>query len=208
MKQWIDNGDLGQITKVTAFNCHHGALGDWFKAKPATPGEDWNWMTSLKHSGVGAFGDLGTHALDILLWWLGEAKSVTAQIDTVTNRYGCDESGQGLIRFAGGATGTLTAGWVDLADPVKYLVSGTKGLAANISGKLFIARDGQPFDLTKPETDLPAAAPHAFELFLDAINGKKTDVPLVTAPEAAYRSAVMEAMYDGANAGTWVTPKK
>lgn len=208
VKQLIDNGDLGRITKVTAFNCHSGALGDWFKAKPDTPGEDWNWLTSLPRSGVGAFGDLGTHALDILLWWLGDAASVTAQIDTVTNRYGCDESGQGLIRFASGTTGTLTAGWVDVADPVKYLVSGTKGHAANIGGKLFVARDGQPFDLSKPDTDLPAAAPHAFELFFDVLAGKKTDVPLVTASEAAYRSAVIEAMYDGANHNTWVSPKK
>jgi hypothetical protein len=45
--------------------------------------------------------------------------------------------------------------------------------------------------------------PHAFELFLDAVVGRP-DVPLVGAREAAYRSAVMEAMYCAARERTWV----
>ena len=43
------------------------------------------------------------------------------------------------------------------------------------------------------------------ELFLNAVNGKK--VPLVSAKEAALRSAVMEAMYKGAKSGVWVKPE-
>lgn len=40
----------------------------------------------------------------------------------------------------------------------------------------------------------------------DAISGRK-DVALVGVREAAYRSAVMEALYEGARMGTWVKPK-
>ena len=205
IKELITSGSLGRITKVTASNCHSGALGDWFKKRPDAPGEDWNWMTDVKQAGVGAFGDLGTHALDILLWWLGDAAKVTAQIDTVTNTYGCDESGQGLLRFANNATATLTAGWVDRADPVTYLVSGTEGMAAVVDGKLFVTKNGK-LDLSTPEVDLPPAAPHAFELYLDAAAGRTPAVPLVGAREAAYRSAVMAAMYKGAEAATWEKP--
>jgi predicted dehydrogenase len=39
--------------------------------------------------------------------------------------------------------------------------------------------------------------------FLDAASGKK-DVPLVTPDEAAYRSAVMEALYQSAAEQKWV----
>ena len=42
-----------------------------------------------------------------------------------------------------------------------------------------------------------------FELFLDAVQGK-TGVPLVTPQEAAVRSAVMEALYQGARQNSWV----
>ena len=205
IKQIIDAGGLGRVTKAYGSNCHGGALGNWFKAKPDAPHEDWHWMTEPARSGVGAFGDLGTHALDVLLWWLGDVTSATAQIDSVTNTYGCDESGQGLMRFKSGATATLTAGWADRADPVRYLVSGTDGYAAVINNQLFVSRDGK-FDATKPETDLPPAAPHAFELFLDTVSGHEPAVPLVTAREAAYRSAVMAAMYEGAKTDTWVKP--
>ena len=99
IKKLIDSGALGQITKATASNAHSGAIGDWFKKKPDARAEDWNWMTDVKQSGVGAFGDLGTHVLDILISWFGDVTRVTAQIDNVTNTYGCDESGQGLIRL-------------------------------------------------------------------------------------------------------------
>ncbi|MDB5327652.1 MAG: putative oxidoreductase [Phycisphaerales bacterium] len=205
IKKLIDSGALGQITKATASNAHSGAIGDWFKKKPDAPAEDWNWMTDVKQSGVGAFGDLGTHVLDILISWFGDVARVTAQIDNVTNTYGCDESGQGLIRFKSGVTATLTAGWVDVADPVRFLVSGTKGLAMVSNGKLYVTKDGK-FDLSTPHTDLPPAAPHAFELFLEAITDKTPAVPLVTVREAAYRSTVMAAMYEGAKNAKWVTP--
>ena len=36
----------------------------------------------------------------------------------------------------------------------------------------------------------------------------KEDVPLVSASEAAARSAVMEALYSGAETKQWVAPKK
>jgi len=211
IKSLLENGSLGRITKVWASNAHSGAIGNWFKKRPDAIHEDWNWMTQPSISGVGAFGDLGTHALDILLWWLGDVEKATAQIDNVTNTYGCDESGQGLMRFTNGATAALSAGWVDQVDPVQYLVSGTEGHAAIIKGQLFVTSKKQPtFDGTAAvrTAELPEKAGHAFELFLDAISGKTPAVPLVTAREAAYRSAVMEAMYAGAKNDTWVKPAK
>lgn len=211
VKDVIQKGNLGRITRVRGSNAHPGALGNWFKSKPDNFAEDWRWMADPKIAGVGGFGDLGTHALDILLWWMGDVKLATAQIDVVTNTYdGCDESGEGLMRFANGAIGTLAAGWVDPADPVKYLVSGTEGHAAVINGQLHLtSKKDTRFDgSTAVRTnEMPAQAPHAFELFIDALLGKELPVPLVGAREAAYRSAVMEAMYEGARSNTWVAPK-
>ena len=56
-----------------------------------------------------------------------------------------------------------------------------------------------------PEDQIPKGWLHAFELFLDAMAGK--DVPLVSAREAAYRSAVMEAMYEASRTQRWISPK-
>ncbi len=137
LRQEIEAGRFGTITRAEAWNCHAGALRDIFAAKPNEPALDWRWMADPKRAGCGAFGDLGTHLLDILMWLMGDVKAVTANIRPVINRYeGCDEAGQALIQFANGATGTLTAGWVDVANPVSLMISGTHAHAAVINGQL------------------------------------------------------------------------
>ncbi|MBX3000269.1 MAG: Gfo/Idh/MocA family oxidoreductase [Caldilineaceae bacterium] len=199
LKQEVEKGTFGKITRVRASNCHSGALGDWF-----TP--EWLWMTDPAQAGVGAFGDLGTHALDLLLWIFGGVDRVTATLGSAINRYGpgCDETGEALMIFESGVIGTLAAGWVDVADPITFEISGTEGHAYILDrSEVFIKSSHlEGADGKRAWTVLPTAWPHAFELFLDAVNG--ASVPLVDAHEAAYRSAVMEAMYMGAKEKSWV----
>ena len=132
---------------------------------------------------------------------------MTADVDVATGRYGdCDEYGEGLLRFENGAIGSLAAGWVDVAHPVNLILSGTEGHAHVAVGALYFqSTHVEGADGTEPWTRLPEAWPHAFELFLDALTGK--DVPLVSPQEAAVRSAVMEALYQGARTKQWVVPK-
>lgn len=206
LKQQLESGNLGRITRIRGSNCHGGSLGGWFDSKPDKPHEDWRWMADPTRSGCGAFGDLGTHSADILIWLMGPVESATALIDNVTPRYGgTDETGEGLLRFRNGAIGTLAAAWLDHANPVPLLVSGTEGHAAIINGQLHLVSKKEPsFDGSAPvrNSELPSPLPHAFELFFDRLAGK--DVPLVTASEAAYRNAVFDALYEGARTGTWV----
>ncbi len=198
LREQIRLGNFGQITRVRHSNCHSGSLGRWFDT-------EWLWMTDLAQAGVGAFGDLGTHSLDILMWLMGDVARVAVTMDTAVANYGpTDEFGEGLMVFANGVVGTLAAGWVDVQNPVTALVSGTEGHAYVCEDKVYFkssrveGADGQT-----PWTDLPAAWPHAFELYLDAITGGATD-RLVTAQEAAARSTVMEAMYTAARDVAWV----
>jgi len=201
LREQIQKGSFGKITRIRFSNCHSGALGDWFAT-------DWRWMADVKQAGVGAFGDLGTHVLDIAIWMLGEVESVTAQIDTAIERYaGCDEFGEGIMRFKNGVVGTLAAGWVDVSDPVKLEIAGTEGHAHVVSGKLYFKSehvDGA--DGESAWTDLPAERPHAFSQFFDAMTNKGAP-QLVTPQEAAYCCAVMEAFYAGDKSKAWVSPK-
>lgn len=201
LREQIGDGAFGRITRIRHTNCHAGSLKRWFDA-------GWLWMTDPAQAGVGAFGDLGTHSLDILLWLMGDVASATASLGVATGNYGdCDEYGEGLLRFESGVIGSLAAGWVDVAHPVSLVLSGTEGHAYVADGQLYLvsSRIGGA-DGTRPWTGLPEAWPHAFELYLDALNGKS--VPLVTAREAAVRSAVMEALYVGARTSRWVEPAK
>ncbi len=193
-------GHLGTVTRARMSNCHRGSLAGWFD-------EEWAWMADPKQAGVGAYGDLGTHGLDLLMWLLGDVTEATGVIQAVTGRYGeCDESGEGLLRFASGAAGTLAAGWVDLANPATLEVSGTEGHAAILKGDLYYtSKHVEKADGKTPWTDLPPALDPPLALFLDAVGGK-ADVPLVPVEEAASRVAVMEAIYQGAARRRWVKP--
>jgi predicted dehydrogenase len=198
LKGEIAKGNFGTITRVRGSNCHSGSLGGWFDT-------DWRWMADPKIAGVGAFGDLGTHKLDILMWLLGDVDSVTADVRSVTGRYGdCDETGEALIQFNNGVIGTLAAGWVDVDDPVQLLISGTEGHAVIVDGFLYYGSKKVPGTNSKdPYTKLPKALPVPMNQFLDAVAGAK-DQPLVPPREAAARVTVMEAMYKAARDRKWV----
>jgi predicted dehydrogenase len=198
LKNEIANGHFGKITRVRGSNCHSGSLGGWFDT-------DYRWMADPRIAGVGAFGDLGTHKLDILMWLLGDVDSVTAQVRSVTGRYGdCDECGEGMLRFQSGIIGTLAAGWVDVEDPVQLLISGTEGHASVVDNHLYYKSKHVPdADSKDPYTKLPQATKPPLHQFFNALAGA-TDQPLVRPSEAAARVGVMEAMYEGANHQKWV----
>jgi predicted dehydrogenase len=164
-------------------------------------------MADPKIAGVGAFGDLGTHKLDILMWLIGEVESVTANINVVTKRYGdCDETGEALIQFRNGVTGTLAAGWVDVDDPVQLLISGTEAHAAIVNDQLYYKnKKVTGADGKTPFKELPPGPRLPLHQFVDAVAGDKTQ-PLVTPREAAARVSVMEAMYTAARAHKWTKP--
>jgi predicted dehydrogenase len=197
----IRAGHMGTVTRARASVCHQGSLAGWFDT-------EWRWMANPKIAGVGAFGDLGTHGLDLLMWLLGPVRSVTADIAVVTGRYGdCDERGEGLLAFDSGAVATLAAAWVDVANPMSLMVSGTKGHAAIIDGQLYLKSDEiEGADGKTPWTALPPSPGHPLDLWLDAVGGR-TGLPLVGVDEAADACAVMEAMYAAARKRKWVAPK-
>ncbi len=196
----VQSGKLGQVTRVRVSNGHHGAIGGWFDT-------EWRWMADVAQAGCGAFGDLGAHVLDLMLWIMDgdPVEGCTGVIGEAIHKYGCDEFGEGLVRFKSGAAGVVAGSWVDRANPNFLEVSGTEGHASIGVGGFRLTSEN--FKDADGKSDYPLADeawPHAFDLFLDALRGK--DVPLVGAREAAYRSAVMEAIYQGAEQQAWVTP--
>jgi len=201
LRDAVQSGKLGKVTRIRVSNCHHGAIGGWFDT-------EWRWMADLEQAGCGAFGDLGAHVLDLMLWIMdGDAvEGCTGVIGSAIDKYGCDEFGEGVVRCNSGAAGVVAGGWVDRANPNFLELSATEGHAAiGIHGLLLASPNFDDADGHHPYELPDEAWPHAFDLFLDALRGK--DVPLVGAREAAYRSAVMEAIYQGAEQRKWVAPR-
>lgn len=193
LKKQVETGAFGKITRVRGSNCHNGSLQRWFD-KP-----DWRWMADPKIAGVGAFGDLGTHSLDILMWMFGDINAITADIKVVTGNYGdCDESGEALMKFKSGITGTLAAGWVDAGNAMPLYISGTDAEA-------FILFDRIVFMNRRQVNELPDPLPPPMEQFIMAVSGKSVPT-LVKAREAAARVSVMESAYKGAAQQAWTKP--
>ncbi len=191
LKKLVDEGFFGQITRVRASTCHSGALGGWFDG-------EYRWMADRSQAGVGAFGDLGTHALDLLMLLFGDVTTVTGVLSPGTKRYpGCEELGEALLRFENGAIGTLTASWDDVADPIRLQVCGTKG-HATLGAKLLVSGPEGNFE----EVEVGPAVSAGFGAFLDHIEGKMAE--LVSPREAAKRDRVMDSIYKAAEKQTWV----
>jgi len=202
LKEKVAKNAFGTITRIRGCNCHSGALGGWFDT-------EWQWMADPKQAGVGAYGDLGTHSLDLILWLIPhQVTRGTATISMGTSRYpGCDEYGEGVFVFDNGMIASLAAGWDDVSNPVSLEICGTEGHATIVNDQLYFMSKHVPgSDDKKAWTELPAAWPIPLEQFIEALNGKKA--PLISADEAAYRCAVMEALYKGANAKAWVEPSQ
>jgi predicted dehydrogenase len=206
LREQVAKGAFGRITHAAASNCHGGSLGGWFDEKPGNVAETWRWMADPRIAGVGAFGDLGTHSLDILMWLLGPVDSVSAEVRVVTGRYGdCDETGTALLKMKDGVVATLVAGWVDVANPVTLQIAGTEGHAVVVQGQLFFESKKVPGSkLAEPVTGLPPGPKHPLQQWVDAVAGAAGQ-PLVTPREAAERVVAMEAAYESARTGRWTS---
>jgi predicted dehydrogenase len=205
LRDEIGAGNFGTVTRVRVLLAHSGALDGWFDDR-------WRWMADPCQAGFGAFGDVGTHAVDLLRWLLADTSpvtKVTATVGAVIDKYpGCDEFGQGLLVLEDGTQGSVAAAWTDRAAPVHVEVAGTCGYAELANGQLRYQSERVPdADGSRPWTALPDPLPHAFDLYLDALAGTQ-DVPLVSVWEAADRVAVMDAMYTSARCGSWLAPSR
>ena len=199
VRELIQDGSLGKITRLRLSNVHRGALEGWFD-------EEWRWMANLDQAGVGAFGDLGSHVFDLLLWFMegDRPRSCTGYIDKILARYpGCDEYGEGMVVFDSRAVATVAGGWVDRANPNQVEVSGTNGHVRVTNNELFVSIPDRDIDGSRPWTDLPEDHKHPVEQFFDAVAGEQ-NLPLISALEAARVNRLVSAIYRAHEKNSWV----
>jgi predicted dehydrogenase len=85
----------------------------------ADPGLLWSWRLKRKEAGLGTLGDLTVHLVSLARALVGEIESLTAMVDTVyaeralpgggAAKVENDDIAHALVRFAGGARGTLAS---------------------------------------------------------------------------------------------------
>ena len=211
LKRLIAEQAFGAISRMRLVFGSPAAINGVFRG-------DWEWMADPKQAGVGAFGDLGTHKLDLLLFLVGDTarlEAVTAAFSRPIGRYPRgEECGEAILHFDNGTIATLAASWVDHIEPSSLLITGTEGHAVirNAPGMPHNDWDNELYLLTdavdgatgkEPWTDLPAALPRPLEQFIDAVvRGGGNN--LVSVREAAYSSYVMEMISTAAAERRWL----
>ena len=98
-RRLVQAGELGDIVHFRA-----RYLQSWGWDAPA---DDWHFDPAV--AGTGAIGDLGTHAIDLARFLVGEITSVAAVVRTFVTGRAVDDSFVATLEFANGATGTLEA---------------------------------------------------------------------------------------------------
>ncbi|MEE9250768.1 MAG: Gfo/Idh/MocA family oxidoreductase [Alphaproteobacteria bacterium] len=142
VKQIIDGGEIGKPVHF------RGTFDEDALADPKAP---FTWRFERAVAGSGALGDLGAHIINMAQYFLGDIAEVCGQVQTVIKErpvagpgagYGAraaadaemrevenEDQAQFLMRFAGGAIGTIETSRVAVGRKVwlTYEITGTKG---------------------------------------------------------------------------------
>ena len=211
-----------------------GTFGDMYFAKANVVRRrgvpTWGVFTQKSEQGGGALIDIGTHALDIVLYLLDNYKpkmAVGSAYDKLkntgetanpfgpwdVNRYDVEESAFGYVVMENGATILLEAAWAlnttDTAG-IRYMVCGTKAGADNYNGKFKI--NGVCNDrlyVTEPDLGAGGVAFYQGKSTSPAVQEQRVFIDailgkgeLATRPEAAaVVTEILEGIYISAQSG-------
>lgn len=183
----VADGLVGEVVGVRSAFGHGGPRG-W--------APDAAWFFEPSESGGGALIDLGIHAADALRSVLHD--DVVEVGAMILGEPGQNElAGQLVLRFAGGAVGSLHASWAAQPGPDHQLtVFGTEG-TLHLDSSTPLTFKPASGDATK--VDLPGTTPDLFAEFVAACTGGPT--PSVTAADAREALAVVCGAYESARTG-------
>jgi len=126
-REMVANGELGTLRLV-----HVEYLQDWLtEAVEHTGAKGAVWRTDPAKSGPGgSTGDIGTHAFNLMSFVSGlTLEQLSADVDSFVAGRRVDDNAHVLLRFAGGAKGTLTCSQVAPGNEnaLRLRIYGSKG---------------------------------------------------------------------------------
>jgi predicted dehydrogenase len=130
-KRLIESGAIGRVLTFRGLYLQDWAMPD---------GTPWSWRFSAERAGSGSLGDIGSHVLDIASFLVGDVVAVAAAAETFVPKRSLpgaaghaavdvDDCTIALLRFQGGAIGTLEASRFSHGrkNHLSFEISGTKG---------------------------------------------------------------------------------
>ncbi|MEX0979354.1 MAG: Gfo/Idh/MocA family oxidoreductase [Pirellulales bacterium] len=157
-RQMILSGELGEINAVRS-----SYLQGWLRTRLENEKQKQAaWRTDPAKSGAaGSFGDIGTHAFNLVRYMTGLLpESVSCQLKIFEKGRRLDDYGHAVIRFAGGALGTVTASQISHGreNDLFIDVDGTKGSLSwrqEEPNHMIFRRNGQPHAIYTRDPNAP-----------------------------------------------------
>jgi predicted dehydrogenase len=214
-RQMILGGELGQINAVRAFY-----IQGWLRTRLEDQQQKQaSWRTDPAKSGAaGCFGDIATHAYNLARYMTGLLPDkVSCNLATFESGRKLDDYGHAVVRFEGGALGTVTASQISHGreNDLAIEIDGTKGSLEwrqEEPNKMLLRRNGQPHALYtrdpnapfmtewgKAACRLPSGHPEAFfEAFANIYRAAYDDMALRAAGQKFERvGTIYPNVYDG-----------
>ena len=200
IKDSVEAGRLGRITSGIAESAFY---------RPQAYFDSGDWRGTAAVDGGGALMNQGIHALDLLLWMLGEPVEVSAQTGRVAHEaIEVEDLAAATIRFESGAVGLVlasTAAYPGL--PVRLSVHGDRGSAVMADDRLEYFHSADPAAPAGPPDEPlrdgwgPVDVAHLaqYEDFVDAVRTGRE--PAVTLAAGRRALAVVRAVYQSADEG-------
>ena len=187
----------GAVGHVRTFRCA------WGHAGPQEWAPDAPWFRDRARAGGGALLDLGVHAVDLLRAVLSDdpAEVGAMLVPRGTTGDGVEEIGELILRFRGGAVGTVQASWALAHGSDNQLtIQGSAGTVHmdNRTPPTLVAGQG-----SRPEKlAIPPDPPSVFDHFVAAVEGRQP--PAITGEDGRTALATVLAAYRAAGTGTVV----
>jgi len=122
LKKQLQDGVLGEVQTATATLVGTGPFTHRAEAYAPRPVPSWWFNKEL--TGGGALIDLGSHAINLLRWYLGEVIDIRSYLG---HRFNLDleDYATCLAKFASGEIAFINVGWFSLGHKVKVELLGT-----------------------------------------------------------------------------------
>ena len=105
-KNAVDAGAIGKPYMMRVRFAHGGPFPGWAVS---------DWFYDPERAGGGAVLDMGIHAMDLMLWFLGKATEVKGFAGTLRKDIAVDDNMTALLKFGNDAMGYMECGWTSCA---------------------------------------------------------------------------------------------
>ncbi len=202
IRDFLNQGAIGHVIAARID-------GNQFLSKGYPQG---HWLFSKALAGGGVIRTTAIHKIDLLRYFLGEVRRVTALYSTSGLNLGMDSEDIATIalEFENGALGEAFFTFAAYQNPIPtashelVILYGTKGMINNINGWHMYSTEVEAYShamtsLELPDADYSASFVHEVKHFLDCI--ETGNEPLSSGTDNLKTIAVIDAIYQSAETG-------